>query len=215
MELTPALLVIWTAGLVLGTAGLALWRFVARKRAAAVGADDRHYLERLLEDMLVDMWPFIRVGSIDGIWFWDLKNPTEEWYDDRFVALLGVPQDEVVYTPDFWRDRIHPEDLELALRNYELHLEDPEGHPYLQLVRYRAGSERETRDGWVWVICRGMVWFDSDGEPEFMLGTHQDVTVLVQRMNDADARIAVLEQLTPLQCVVHECPKRKKADQDG
>ncbi|NJO37213.1 MAG: PAS domain-containing protein [Rhizobiales bacterium] len=75
-------------------------------------------------------------------------------------------------SPAWWRANIHPDDLAVALENFERHRADPT-HPYDQIVRYRH------KDGsTVWVRCRGLIIRDEDGTLRRMLGAHTDITLL-------------------------------------
>ena len=43
---------------------------------------EEHYLKReLYENFTRDstIFEFLQVGSLDGIWYWDLENPDHEW----------------------------------------------------------------------------------------------------------------------------------------
>lgn len=138
------------------------------------GADrERHYLrEELYELVRKDpaIFDFLQAGSLDGIWYWDVTDPAEEWMSPRFKELFGYSDDEIPNDATWWQENIHPDDLQVALDNFAAHLEDPD-HPYDQVVRYRH------RDGsTVWVRCRGIAVRDEDGNPLRLLGAHTDVT---------------------------------------
>ena len=91
---------------------------------------------------------------------------------DRFWQVFGHDPSERTFRVAEWQDMIHPDDLKLALKNFEAHCAD-ENHPYDQLVRYQH------KDGsTVWVRCRGLVIRDAWGKPIRMLGAHTDVTEL-------------------------------------
>jgi len=134
-----------------------------------------HYLQKeLYEKIKKDpaVFEFLQEGSLDGLWYWDLENPENEWMSSRFWTTLGYDPSEKKHRPSEWQDLIHPEDLKLALDNFNKHCADP-NHPYDQVVRYRH------KDGsTVWIRCRGNVIRDENGKPIRMLGAHTNLTPL-------------------------------------
>lgn len=118
---------------------------------------------------------FIDEGSLDGMWLWDLKNPEEEWLSPRFWQLLGYNPAEMPHKASSWKEIIFPEDLELAIRNFEEAVKEPEKNLYDQEVRYRHKNGSV-----VHVRCRGKIILDTNGEPVLMLGAHNDITALKQ-----------------------------------
>ncbi|MFN3354094.1 MAG: PAS domain-containing protein [Brevundimonas sp.] len=95
-------------------------------------------------------------------------------------ALLGVAPAEAEPTADWWRARVHPEDLKAA-----------------QAVAngYASGAWHETEyrvrhaDGrWIDVMDRANVLFDDSGRPSRVIGTTIDVTAIKQ----SEARLRVL-----------------------
>ncbi|MEM6386862.1 MAG: ATP-binding protein [Pseudomonadota bacterium] len=151
-----------------------------------VRADTAHYLEKELEGLVNDkrIWYFLRAGSLDGIWYWDLENPEHEWMSPEFWELLGLDPSKQAHSPQAWQDLIHPEDLKVATANFQKHCEDP-SHPYDQLVRYKHADGST-----VWVRCRGFAIRSENGTPIRMLGAHNDVTSLKAAEQMADAEFA-------------------------
>lgn len=115
---------------------------------------------------------FIRCAALDGLWIWDLREPTNEWMDDRFWKTLGYELATMPHLSSAWQGLIHPDDLQCALTNFARHVADP-NHPYDQIVRYRHANGST-----VWVRCRGLVLRDADNTPHRMLGARVDVTEL-------------------------------------
>ncbi|MEN8141532.1 MAG: PAS domain-containing protein [Thermodesulfobacteriota bacterium] len=140
-----------------------------------------HYLEEELYKLFQKdktLFKFLQSGSLDGVWYWDLEDPDNEWMSDRFWTLLGFDPEEKEHLAAEWQDLINQDDLQLALENFTKHLEDPE-HPYDQVVRYRH------KDGsTVWVRCRGIAIRDENNKPVRMLGAHNDLTAQKQIEED-------------------------------
>ena len=138
-------------------------------------SQDKHYLEQELTDLVASdptIFAFFQMGSLDGIWYWDLENMEAEWMSPEFWRLFGYDPRAKAHLASEWQDMIFQEDLEKALENFKAHLADPD-HPYDQIVRYRH------RDGsTVWVRCRGIAIRDDSGKPIRMLGAHNDLTEL-------------------------------------
>ena len=92
-----------------------------------------------------------------------------------------------------WQDLINPEDLQVALENFEKHCVDP-NHPYDQIVRYRH------KDGsTVWVRCRGIAIRDKTGKPVRMLGAHTNLTrqkKVEHELRESEAKFRSLVEIT-------------------
>ena len=59
--------------------------------------DRDHYLKRELYRLFQTdprIFDFLEAGSLDGIWYWDIENPREEWLSPRFKELFGYDDDE-------------------------------------------------------------------------------------------------------------------------
>ena len=121
------------------------------------------------------IFDFIQESALDGLWYWDLENPENEWMNAKFWTVLGYNPDEKPHKSTAWQNIINQDDLKLASENFTKHCENP-NHPYDQVVRY-THSNGST----VWIRCRGMAIRDKDGKPIRMLGAHQDVSDIKNR----------------------------------
>lgn len=141
--------------------------------------NQKHYLETELYEMIQKdstIFDFLEKNSLDGIWYWDMENPQNEWLSPRFWEVLGYEAEEKKHLVCEWQELIFPEDLEKTIENFNKHYEDP-NHPYDQIVRYRH------KDGHtVWIRCRGSILRDKNQKPIRMIGVHNDVTV--QKYNE-------------------------------
>ena len=100
---------------------------------------ESHYLKEELYALISGtpaIFEFLQNGSLDGLWYWDLENPENEWLNARFWELLGYDAKEKKHLAKEWQDLINPDDLKLAIENLHKHCADP-SHPYDQIVRYR------------------------------------------------------------------------------
>ena len=134
---------------------------------------ETHYLEEELYQLVQgdrSIFEFLQSGSLDGIWYWDLENPENEWMSPQFWATLGYDPKKQKHLASEWQDLINPEDLQVAFDNFRKHCADP-NHPYDQVVRYRHKNGST-----VWVRCRGIAIRDEAGNPIRMLGAHNELT---------------------------------------
>ncbi|MCF8219817.1 MAG: PAS domain S-box protein [Bacteroidales bacterium] len=116
------------------------------------------------------IFDFIQESALDGLWYWDLENPENEWMNAKFWTVLGYNPDEMPHKSSAWQDIINQDDMKLAMENFTKHCENP-NHPYDQVVRYTHKNSST-----VWIRCRGMAIRDKNGKAIRMLGAHQDVS---------------------------------------
>lgn len=152
--------------------------------------NNEHYLKRELDELIqkdLSIFEFFQAGSLDGIWYWDVENPESEWMSPRFWTLLGYDPTKMRHLSSEWQDLIHPDDLKVALDNFNKHCKDPD-HPYDQVVRYRHKNGST-----VWVRCRGIAIRDKTGKAIRMLGAHTDLTELKRTDENLKQRTLELE----------------------
>ena len=73
-----------------------------------------NYLKIELYDLLnsdASIFEFIQSGSLDGIWYWDLERPENEWMSPKFWEVLGYEPREKKHLSSEWQDIIFNEDL--------------------------------------------------------------------------------------------------------
>ena len=140
-----------------------------------------HYLKDELYTLFANdpkIFDFLQKASLDGLWYWDLENPDNEWMSPEFWRLLGYKPEDKKHLASEWQELIDPDDLKEALSNFHAHCADP-NHPYDQVVRYQHTSGKT-----IWVRCRGIVIRDEQGKPIRMLGAHNDITALKELENE-------------------------------
>ncbi|GLQ06347.1 sensor histidine kinase [Sneathiella chinensis] len=134
-----------------------------------------HYLEseiRALAQSDPKVDNFLTHTAGDGLWCLDMENPEIEWMDTTFWEMLGYDPDEKEHLSSEWMKCIHPDDIEIALKHFELHCAD-ETFPFDHIVRYfhKSGTI-------LWFQSRGIAIRDTVGNPLRMLGAHKDLTAL-------------------------------------
>ncbi|HBX64797.1 MAG TPA: sensor domain-containing diguanylate cyclase, partial [Balneolaceae bacterium] len=113
-----------------------------------------NYLENELRNLVRKddkIFDFLQESSLDGLWYWDLTNPEEEWMNNTFWERLGYDPDKMPHKSSAWMDIINPEDLEVAKQKVAEHIEYPD-RPYDQITRYTHADGHT-----VWIRCRGMI----------------------------------------------------------
>ncbi len=131
------------------------------------------YLKKELYELIrtdKSIFDFIQESSFDGLWYWDLENPENEWMNEKFWTVLGYDPAEMPHKSSAWQSIINHDDLKVALDNFTKHCENP-NHPYDQIVRYKHKNGST-----VWIRCRGLAIRDKKGKPIRMLGAHHDIT---------------------------------------
>ncbi len=134
-----------------------------------------HYLKKELYELIKKddrIFDFIQEASLDGLWYWDLEHPENEWMNPRFWSTLGYQPEKMPHLAKTWQNIINQNDLNTALDNFNKHISDPT-HPYDQIVRYTHKNGTI-----VWVRCRGLAIRNNEGKAIRMLGAHQDITTL-------------------------------------
>ena len=110
-------------------------------------------------------------GTNVGTWEWNVQTG-EQIINDKWAEMLGYSREELEpVTIDTWRELMHPEDLKRAQNKLEKHFRGEE-------EQYHIENRLQHKDGsWVWVLNRGrVVTWTEDGRPEWMYGTHLDIT---------------------------------------
>jgi PAS domain S-box-containing protein len=124
-------------------------------------------------------------GTGAGTWEWNVKT-SELRINAAWARILGRTVAELEpITSATWAEHTHPDDMVLARALLKRHFAG-ELHSFEAEVRMRHRT-----DGWVWVVSRGQVTArGANGEPEWMFGTHLDITarkVAEERLRDSES----------------------------
>ncbi|WEL94532.1 PAS domain-containing protein [Tsukamurella tyrosinosolvens] len=141
-------------------------------------------------------WQFALDTVGEGIWDWDLPS-REVYYSPRWKSMLGYADDEIGDTTLEWERRVHPEDLESALRAMNRHMRG-------ETAEYNCEHRIRTRSGYyLWVRGRGrVIERGEDGAIVRIIGSQTDVTAeVIERRALQDAaeelgRLAEIDELT-------------------
>jgi len=135
-----------------------------------------HYLEKELFESLGEnkfLFDFLKDVVFDGIWYWDLEKPENEWLSPKFWTTFDYNPADFDHSPEAWQEIIFKEDFELAKQTITAHLQNPE-NPFDTTIRYHHKSG-ET----VWIHCRGIAIRNEQGIPIRMFGAHIKASALI------------------------------------
>jgi PAS domain S-box-containing protein len=116
------------------------------------------------------IFDFIQDIALDGLSYCEIENPDNEWMSPKFLLTLGYSPEEMAPNRFAWKHLIYPDDLQLALDNFNKHIENPD-HPRDYVIRFnhKNGST-------VWIRCRCYAIRNNDGKAFRILRAHQDIT---------------------------------------
>jgi diguanylate cyclase (GGDEF)-like protein/PAS domain S-box-containing protein len=108
-------------------------------------------------------------GANDGIWDWDIPANTI-YVSPRWRAMVGLPEDDAIMAPEYWLERVHPDDREAMIAEIQAHLR---GEVPLLEHEYRVLHEN---GHYLWVLSRGLTVRDYTGAAYRMAGSLTDIT---------------------------------------
>jgi PAS domain S-box-containing protein len=110
-------------------------------------------------------------GTGVGTWEWNVQTG-ETRFNERWAELVGYTLDELApLNIDTWMRLAHPDDQPRSGELLARHFSGESDH-------YECEARMRHKDGhWIWVLDRGKVVSRTpDGKPEWMAGTHWDIT---------------------------------------
>ncbi|MEY4718892.1 MAG: hypothetical protein RL563_1510, partial [Pseudomonadota bacterium] len=131
---------------------------------------ERLHQEQLNSQLLIRVQNIIEATQI-GTWEWNVQTG-ETLFNDRWSSMLGYAHDELQpMSIDTWTSLAHPDDLELSNQILAQHFSGI-------LPFYECEARMQHKEGhWLWVLDRGkVVSRTADGQPEWVFGTHLDIT---------------------------------------
>ncbi|MGE4368774.1 MAG: PAS domain-containing protein [Burkholderiaceae bacterium] len=147
-------------GLIILGLAMALAAISRRERQARITSDDlRSRVQGIID------------GTRAGTWEWNVQTG-ETRFNERWAQIVGYTLAELEpVSIDTWQRFAHPDDLAVsnaALQDHFAGLAD--SYQVTVRMRHKSGD-------WVWVNDRGRVLsWTTDGKPEWMFGTHVEVT---------------------------------------
>lgn len=109
----------------------------------------------------------IEAGKI-GIFEYDIKNNKLDW-DDRMLEIYGIERDEFITDFSGWASRVHPDDIQLAIQNFQEALTRNKEFNTEYRIVLPNGEIREIRE-------KGVIIRDRYNFPTSFLGVNWDIT---------------------------------------
>ncbi len=106
----------------------------------------------------------------DGLWDWNLEEDVV-YFSPTYYTMLGYEPYEFLPSFEKWKELVHPEDVDYALKKVMSCMENRgEGFEMEFRLASRSGE-------WIWILGRGkVVERDKEGNPRRMVGTHVNIT---------------------------------------
>ena len=146
-----------------------LLSLLQRQREARARAEELGALRRVGEER--ERLAAVIEGTNAGVWEWNVQTG-ETRFNERWAEIVGYRLDELQpVSIETWLRFVHPDDGQRSAEALERHFSGKAAY-------YECEARMRHRDGhWVWVFDRGKVksW-TPDGQPEWMFGTHLDVS---------------------------------------
>jgi PAS domain S-box-containing protein len=101
-------------------------------------------------------------------WHWDVRSGQDTWSGD-LQTIFGIPSNTYIGHVEDFRRRVHPEDRGLVWKA----VNDAMVNQTPYTAEFRIVREDRTIR---WVAAQGKFYYQSDGEPERMLGIAFDIT---------------------------------------
>ncbi|ERM59239.1 sensor domain-containing diguanylate cyclase [Vibrio cyclitrophicus] len=147
----------------------------------------------------------------NGLCLWEHHVPSGKLtiFNMDWGKMLGYQPYELTATFETWKNNLHPDDFQQAMKAFEDHLS---GSSDLYEVVYRM-THKDGSDSYVYDRGR-VVEFDSNGVPLRIMGTHIDITQ-EKRFEQQLAALASTDRLTGLlnrQAIEQRFREMKSAD---
>jgi len=108
-------------------------------------------------------------GSQDGIWDWNI-NTNESYYSPRWLNMLGYTPDDITNNFSGFFDLLHPDDKASVLEKVQACMD---GVTDIYESTHRVKQKDQS---YAWVLSRGTLVHDEEGNITRMVGTHTDIT---------------------------------------
>lgn len=127
-------------------------------------------------------------GTNEGLWDWDILTNTV-FFSSRWKSMLGYTDAEIPPHVEEWSRRIHPDDIETTMADVKRHLAG-------ETPKYESTHRVQHKDGhWVWILDRGEVVRNEQGNPVRMVGTHTDISERMQHEEERQLAASVFDNI--------------------
>lgn len=141
-----------------------------------------------------------------GVWDWDLDADRVN-YSKRWKSILGYDEDEIGELFSEFQSRVHPDDLEGLLVNFNEHLA---GITPAFVHEFRIQAKDQS---YRWVVSQGSVLErDAHGKALRLVGIHQDITESKRALEELVEHKKFINRVmnsTPIFFYVHDLESRQ------
>ena len=141
---------------------------IVRIQGAFQDITQQHAAKTALE-LTEERFNLVARATADAIWDWDMQTDAM-WWNEGLQTLFGVPVDAIAPDSSSWTERLHPQEsreiqdsLRAALR----------GKDTFWSAQYRF---RRQDNSYAWVLDKGFVIRDDQGQALRMVGGMTDIT---------------------------------------
>ena len=135
-------------------------------------------------------------GTNVGTWEWNVQTG-ETRLNERWAEIVGYTLEELEpVSVETWLKFVHPADLGRSNDVLQKHFDG-------ELEIYECDTRLRHKDGhWVWVLDRGrLVSRTPDGKPQWMYGTHLDITEKKEADEEREKLQAQLTQAKKMEAI--------------
>jgi PAS domain S-box-containing protein len=129
--------------------------------------------------------------AFEAVWERDLQTDALNWHGN-LESIFGYRRDEVVNHISWWRERVHPDDLN---RVEQIAVEATRGRGASWSSEYRF---RRNDGAWIWVTSRCAIERDADGRARRAVGAMVDIS----RLKDTESRLRFFTEQIPARACV-------------
>jgi PAS domain S-box-containing protein len=125
-----------------------------------------------------ERYHYVLKATNDAIYDHDIRQGKVFW-GDGFTALFGYELNPIKYPNrnqiEFWKSCLHPDDAKRVLHSLEHYLTQSAQKAWQQEYRFLKSNNQ-----YAYVVEKGYLLFDENGEPVRMVGSIQDLTIRKQ-----------------------------------
>jgi PAS domain S-box-containing protein len=148
----------------------------------------------------INRFNIVSKATSDAIWDWDMGSGKIIWNQ----GIKGIfKHKKTVYDIEWWKQQVHPDDLDDLLEQFELLLQKQKSRLQVE-YRFRCGTGHYKS-----VLDRSFILFNELGNPLRMIGSMQDITDRVNHLKAIEEQNAVLRDISWIQAHEVRAPLAK------
>ncbi len=131
-----------------------------------------------------DRYNIVAKATSDVIWDWDLITDVTLW-NKGLKGVFGYEELNNTTYSDWWRLKIHPDDLKRVCENIQLNIDN-------KILKWQDEYRFKCADGiYKYIFDRGFILVDNNNKPIKMIGAMQDIT----HQKEEEHRLKLLESV--------------------